>query len=106
MLVGEVAPRYLRLHFNHYHSYFPTPSPPLPLAVMPADPPGTEGGTTDGIPPVNTSNNPDQSPYGVQFATTRAGFFSILLWRVITYSSAAAAEGYIKFDDLDDWRIV
>ncbi|KAI0069688.1 hypothetical protein K474DRAFT_1680739 [Panus rudis PR-1116 ss-1] len=51
-----------------------------------------------------TSDNLDYSPFCHDYTTTSEGFFSVLLWQVVTYASEAVQEGNIFFDSLDEWR--
>ncbi|KAI0070982.1 hypothetical protein K474DRAFT_1679755 [Panus rudis PR-1116 ss-1] len=55
---------------------------------------------------VVTCKAPHRSPFASELATTRAGFFSALIWRVITYSSGLARDGYTSFVDLNHWKAV
>ncbi|KAI0069350.1 hypothetical protein K474DRAFT_1758130 [Panus rudis PR-1116 ss-1] len=48
--------------------------------------------------------DPEESPFGQTNCSTRGGFFSALLWRIITYSSEAVKDGFILFHDLKVWK--
>ncbi|KAI0069395.1 hypothetical protein K474DRAFT_1680973, partial [Panus rudis PR-1116 ss-1] len=55
---------------------------------------------------ITSPESAEYSPFLRQHINSRYGFFSVLVWRIITYSSQCADDGNILLGDLKEWNAI